>query len=77
MADDAVKAVQAGYHHLKLKVGIDSTVDFERVAAIRKAVGKDIAIRLDANQGWNPRKPFASSAPWKMPIFLLNLSNSL
>ena len=56
MADDAVKAVQAGYHHLKLKVGIDSTVDFERVAAIRKAVGKDIAIRLDANQGWKPKE---------------------
>lgn len=56
MASDAVKAVQAGYHHLKLKVGIDSTVDFERVAAIRKAVGKDIAIRLDANQGWKPKE---------------------
>ena len=56
MAADAVKAVQAGYHHLKLKVGIDSTVDFERVAAIRKAVGKDIAIRLDANQGWKPKE---------------------
>lgn len=56
MAGDAVNAVQAGYHHLKLKVGIDSTVDFERVAAIRKAVGKDIAIRLDANQGWKPKE---------------------
>ena len=56
MAADAVKAVQAGYHHVKLKVGIDSTVDFERVAAIRKAVGNDIAIRLDANQGWKPKE---------------------
>ena len=46
MAADAIKAVRAGYRHLKLKVGSDSAVDFDRVASIRQAVGKDVAIRL-------------------------------
>ncbi|WP_370850972.1 mandelate racemase/muconate lactonizing enzyme family protein [Megasphaera sp.] len=56
MAADAQKAVAAGYSHLKLKVGIEPRLDFKRVAAIRKAVGPDITIRLDANQGWKPKE---------------------
>lgn len=35
MASDAVQAVSRGYSHLKLKVGIDPAMDFQRVAAIR------------------------------------------
>ena len=56
MASDAVQAVSRGYSHLKLKVGIDPAMDFQRVAAIRKAVGPDVTIRLDANQGWKPKE---------------------
>ena len=46
MAADACQAVALGYRHLKLKVGIDPAIDFQRVAAIRQAVGPDITIRL-------------------------------
>ncbi len=56
MASDAVQAVSRGYSHLKLKVGIDPAMDFQRVAAIRQAVGPDVTIRLDANQGWKPKE---------------------
>ena len=55
MVADAQKALIAGYNHLKLKVGGDPQLDIERVRAIRKAVGPDIGIRLDANQGWQPK----------------------
>ncbi len=52
MADDAVGAVGKGFKALKVKVGVDPEEDFERVREIREAVGSDIAIRIDANQGW-------------------------
>ena len=41
---------------LKLKVGTDAASDVARVRAAREAVGPDVAIRLDANQGWTPRE---------------------
>jgi D-galactarolactone cycloisomerase len=45
---------EAGYRTLKVKVGgLTPEADAERVGVIRKAVGKDVALMLDANQGWN------------------------
>ncbi|MBM0278086.1 mandelate racemase/muconate lactonizing enzyme family protein [Micromonospora tarensis] len=45
-----------GFGVLKLKVGTDAAGDLDRVRAVRAAVGTDIRIRLDANQGWTPRE---------------------
>ncbi|MFW6389800.1 MAG: mandelate racemase/muconate lactonizing enzyme family protein [Halanaerobiales bacterium] len=56
MQQDARKAVEEGYNTLKLKVGKDIETDIKRTAAVRKVVGKDIKIRLDANQGWSPKE---------------------
>ena len=56
MARDAVEAVRKGFRALKVKVGIDPAEDVERVRMIREAVGGDIQIRVDANQGWTPRQ---------------------
>ena len=56
MADDARKFVSDKFNTLKLKVGIDSTIDIERVKRIREAVGPNVKIRLDANQGWNAKE---------------------
>ena len=56
MAQDALEAVNRGYHDLKMKVGNDPRVDLKRIKAVRQAVGKDINIRLDANQGWKPKE---------------------
>lgn len=49
-AAEAARAVEAGFDCLKLKVGIGD--DAGRVAAVRAAVGPDVAIRLDANGAW-------------------------
>lgn len=56
MANDACKAVSEGYRQLKLKVGVGADIDFQRVSAVRQAVGPDMGIRLDANQGWTAKE---------------------
>ncbi len=52
LASTARERVAAGFTTLKMKVGTDAASDVQRVAAVRDAVGPDVAIRLDANQGW-------------------------
>lgn len=57
MAEDAVSYIQQGFNVLKIKVGKDdSSTDIERISAIREQIGKDVVIRLDANQGWEPKE---------------------
>lgn len=52
----ALAAVIEGITTLKIKVGgRDLSQDIDRVAAVREAVGPAIAIRLDANGGWDSR----------------------
>ncbi|MGH7310218.1 MAG: mandelate racemase/muconate lactonizing enzyme family protein [Candidatus Rokuibacteriota bacterium] len=51
---EAALYLDQGYRTLKVKVGgLTPEGDAERVGRIRKAVGSDVAIMLDANQGWN------------------------
>jgi D-galactarolactone cycloisomerase len=51
---EATTYLEAGYRTLKVKVGgLTPEADAERVGRIRAAVGKDVALMLDANQGWN------------------------
>jgi L-alanine-DL-glutamate epimerase-like enolase superfamily enzyme len=45
--------VAEGFTRLKLKVGTDAATDVSRVRAVRDAVGLDVGLRLDANQGWS------------------------
>lgn len=53
MAEKAKRAQAQGFSSLKLKVGRDDTaLDIERIYAVRKAVGEDMPIRIDVNQGW-------------------------
>ncbi len=56
MKEDALEAVKEGYKTLKLKVGKGMEVDLKRIKAIREAVGPEIKIRLDANQGWKAKE---------------------
>ena len=56
MAQDAIKALNRGYDCLKMKVGVDPTLDVLRLKAVREAVGQDITIRIDANQAWQPKQ---------------------
>lgn len=59
MVRDSLEAVDRGYHTLKIKVGKEGLRDIERIAAIREAVGPDIRIRVDANQGWTAKQSIA------------------
>jgi L-alanine-DL-glutamate epimerase-like enolase superfamily enzyme len=56
VARAAADRVAEGFGALKLKVGIDAATDVGRVLAVREAAGPEVAIRLDANQGWTPRE---------------------
>jgi L-Ala-D/L-Glu epimerase len=50
-AGAAADAAAAGYGCVKVKVGIGD--DAGRLAAVRAAVGPDVAIRVDANGAWS------------------------
>lgn len=54
MATDALAIQEAGYPAIKVKLGGEGDTDIARIQAIRAAVGPDIPLRLDANQGWDP-----------------------
>ena len=53
MAADALKIKEKGYPAIKVKLGKNGKTDVERIKAIREAVGNEIPVRIDANQGWN------------------------
>ena len=42
-----------GFDEVKMKVGRPGLADVEHVAAVRKQVGPDVAIKVDSNQGWD------------------------
>ena len=52
MAAKAKMWVEKGFNTIKTKVGTGMEEDLARVRAIREAVGPNIKIRVDANQGW-------------------------
>lgn len=56
MVRDSIKAVKDGFNILKVKVGKESEKDIERIIEIRKAVGEDVKLRIDANQGWTSKQ---------------------
>jgi L-alanine-DL-glutamate epimerase-like enolase superfamily enzyme len=45
--------VARGVRTIKVKLGKNGKEDVERIRLIRAAVGPDIALRIDANQGWD------------------------
>lgn len=45
--------VARGFKVLKLKCGLDPDDDIRRAIAVREAVGRDILLRLDVNQGYD------------------------
>jgi L-alanine-DL-glutamate epimerase-like enolase superfamily enzyme len=51
--EKAKSFVDQGFSALKLKGGKDVDEDIERVIKVREAVGKNIGLRFDANQGYS------------------------
>ena len=54
--DEAKQVVDEGITTLKVKVGIDAKRDIELVRRLRAAVGPDVKLRVDANQGYKSWK---------------------
>ena len=52
MRDEAETAVGDGVRTIKVKIGIEPDRDVEAVRAVREVVGDDVAIVVDANQGY-------------------------
>lgn len=53
MAATAVAFKQKEVTIIKVKLGKKPTDDIERIRQIRLAIGNDIRLRIDANQGWS------------------------
>ena len=51
--------VGKGFRALKLKVGIEPAMDVRRVRAVREAVGPEVELRADGNQGYSIQSAFA------------------
>lgn len=54
-AELAAFAQSQGLTALKVKTGIEPSADIARVRAVRKQVGPDFRVGVDANGGWSPR----------------------
>lgn len=52
MVADALKIKSMGFPSIKVKLGDGQASDVDRIRAIREAVGNEIDMRVDANQGW-------------------------
>jgi L-Ala-D/L-Glu epimerase len=60
----AVQHVDDGFSVLKIKTGAGGD-DAATVAAVRRAVGQDITLRVDANQGWTPEQAVRIIEEWE------------
>jgi L-alanine-DL-glutamate epimerase-like enolase superfamily enzyme len=53
MEETAREFIRNGVRIIKVKLGKNGEEDIDRVRRIRHAVGPEIGLRLDANQGWD------------------------
>jgi L-Ala-D/L-Glu epimerase len=56
MAAECVRLVGLGVREFKAKIGGHPDDDADRLRAIRDAVGPDVRLRADANQGYDPKE---------------------
>ncbi len=53
MAEKAAALERTGVPAIKVKLGTTAEQDLQRIARIREAVGSELPLRIDANQGWD------------------------
>ncbi|MBX2874910.1 MAG: dipeptide epimerase [Saprospiraceae bacterium] len=53
MAKEAQTFIEEGFTNIKIKLGGTTAEDVARIKAIRDAIGKEIPLRIDANQAWS------------------------
>lgn len=54
MAEEALDVKVRGFAAIKVKLGTGRPDDVARIQAIRDAIGAEMLLRIDANQGWDP-----------------------
>ncbi|MEQ1796633.1 MAG: dipeptide epimerase [Lacibacter sp.] len=52
MANEALQYKTEGFPSIKVKLGTTTEADVARIKAIRTAIGNELPLRIDANQGW-------------------------
>jgi L-alanine-DL-glutamate epimerase-like enolase superfamily enzyme len=72
MALQAQKLVERGYRYLKIKIEGDADLDVARVRAIRRRVGLDIHLTVDANQSYSVKDAIAALS--RMAEFSIDLA---
>ncbi|MEI7829668.1 MAG: dipeptide epimerase [Prolixibacteraceae bacterium] len=60
MVKDALLIKENGFPAIKVKLGESCEKDVERIRLIREAVGMEIPMRIDANQGWDTATAIAT-----------------
>jgi L-Ala-D/L-Glu epimerase len=60
MAASAAKFVAQGFPAIKVKLGTNKKDDVARIHAIREAIGYEMPLRIDANQGWDEATAIAT-----------------
>ena len=53
LVDEAQRYVCQGFQALKMKVGLGVETDVKQVRAVRRAIGDDVALMVDANHGYS------------------------
>ena len=56
MANECLRFMALGVNEFKAKIGGDPVQDAERMRVIRDAVGPEVRLRADANQGYEPKE---------------------
>jgi D-galactarolactone cycloisomerase len=56
LADEATKYVKEGFKAIKMKVGLSIKQDVENVIKVRKAIGYDVKLMVDANHAYSLRE---------------------
>ena len=51
--EEAREYLDRGFRHLKVKTGHDLDADIARLRSLRAAVGPDVTVRIDGNQGYD------------------------
>jgi L-alanine-DL-glutamate epimerase-like enolase superfamily enzyme len=59
MAEACLDFMAKGVRAFKPKIGHEPRADADRLLAIREAVGPEVSIRADANQGYTPKEAIA------------------
>lgn len=77
MVAQAQEVIRRGFKGVKIKVGIDGKHDIDASTAIRKALGPEATIRVDANMGWRSRREALSIIEAMAPLRIHSVEQPL